>query len=526
MGVTYIPFDGWTPTSAHFGEGWATVQDLAPIFDSWRPWHQFIAITSASAAFGPCVGTHTHLWPTGLGTGTYIPDAATLYTGSPTRLFTVNPTTGVFSDVSRAANYGAGVGASPAGWRFATVGNDVWAVNWFDVPQRRVANAGLFTNGIVSTFVPVARHIAAIREHLTLANLSNVGRFVDEFVWSDADDGTNFDPPTGTSISIAGSKRLTSTPGQITALVGGQYGLAFKRKSIYYLEYAGGTQVFRPEVLSAHVGTAYASSIVNTRYGRFFLGPDGFYKMVGLAEPEKISPPGLEATLLQSLFSTQGSIAAQLEDAQMIGFEMPGMPLVGWLFRNDWNLPGNDQVLLHHPVSGAWALGRGSAVDPDSELSVLATTGVFLRPYATSVWDTVSALTWDTVLSRLAPLSSEGVWGPQLRMNYRPAAFEEQADKTSAQYRQSLTKGVLPIISRGPDDLTARVEVEQLLDPFAWPTDSPTAPESRLYNERNAISGFYPFQIAGRLFRISIICTAGEDFNHFHGLYVDQEVLT
>jgi len=524
--IRHIPFDGWTPSSAHFGEGWATVRDLAPVFDSWRPWHQFIAITTAGAAFGPCVGTYTHLWPSGVATTTYTPDADTLFTGSPTRLFTVNPSTGAFTNVSRAANYGAGVGTTPAGWRFASVGNDIWAVNWFDVPQRRVANAGLFTDGVVSTFVPVARHIAVIREHLVLANLNQALRFVDEFVWSDADNATNFDPPTGTSTSIAGSKRLISTPGQITALIGGQYGLAFKRKSIYYLEYAGGTQVFRPEVLSAHIGTAYASSILNTRYGRFFFGPDGFYKMIGLAEPEKISPPGLDATLLQTLFSTQGAVAANLEDSQMIGFEVPGMPLIGWLFRNDWLLPGNDQVILHNPITGAWALGRGSAVDPASEETVLATTGVFLRPYASTVWDTVAALTWDTSNSRLAPLSSTETWGPELRMNYRPNAFEEEADKTNAQVRQSITKGVLPIVSRGSDDLTARVDVEKLLDPFAWPTDAPLPPESRAYTERNAISGYYPFQIAGRLFRISVIFTKGEDFNHFHGIYVDQEVLT
>lgn len=518
MPPVWVPFDGWTPSASYFGEGWSTASDMAPIFNTWRPARKFAGNPAFFTTFGPMTGRHTHLWPSGTGTTAYIPDAATLFCGSKTRLFTVDPVTG-FSNVSRAANYAA-LG-DPAGWRFASVGNDVWATNWLDPMQRRVANAGLFTDGVVSTFAPVARHLAVVREHLLAANLRNAGRFVDELAWSDADNATNFDPPTATSTSIAGSKRLVSIPGQITGLLGGQYGLAFKRRCIYYLEATGTTQVIRPDILSPHVGTAYGSSIINSRYGIFFFGPDGFYRIVGLSEPQKLSTPGIDAEILSNLFAAQGTISAQIEDFQMFGFHWPSLPLIGWLFRYDWQLPGNNRMILHNPVTGVWSTGAGT-VFLEGEGSEPYATVVIERPYGSNLYDAVAALSWDTVsVTQYAPASSTLVRAPSLQLRFRPANAE------GPHQVQRLLKGVLPVFSKTAVSgaaLAEAVTVECLLDPHndVWKTEGP-----RLASQRDVISGFFPFEIAGRYFRISIAFDALEnaDFASFEGVYVDIEDL-
>ena len=122
MPISFIPFDGWKPSAGYFGDGWANVSNLAPFYGDWRPWKKFVP-TAAFTAFGPMAGSHVHLWTAGVGTGSYTGDLGTLFTGSKTRLFTVDSTTGAFTDVSKAAHYGGGT--EPAGWRFASVRNDI-----------------------------------------------------------------------------------------------------------------------------------------------------------------------------------------------------------------------------------------------------------------------------------------------------------------------------------------------------------------------------------------------------------------
>lgn len=518
MPVVFIPFDGWSPGGGYFGDGWAQATNLYPHFSDWRPWRKFVT-AGAPVADGPMVGGHTHTWNSGVSTGFYSPDDVTLFTGSvgnPAKLYVVSA--GGFGNVSRAANYGPNFG----GWRFAQVGNDVWATNWLDVPQRRTNNAGLFANGITSAFVPQPRFLVTIREHLVGANLSNAGRFQDEFVWSDADNAVNFDPPTGTSTSLAGSKRLTSIPGQITGLVGGQYGLAFKQSGIFYLEYTGTTQVFRPEILTPRVGTAYPSSIINSRFGVAFLGADGFYMMAGLQEPVKISPPGVDQFLLESGFSAYPFAPLNVhypwqEDAQAEGFQHPTLPLIGWAFSLAWGLPSI--ALLYNPITQQWAqVDLGVA-------GQTATVPTFLQlPHsATNLYGTLAAVAYDSGLqSRFAPLASSGVaanlFAPSIVSRYRVANFE-----TGGQLRQSQVKAALPIFSQvSPFNATVAapsVLVERALDPF----QTSVTPETAVPANRN-IAGWYPFQSAGRLFRITVQCGL-EDFAHFHGVWIDQELL-
>lgn len=521
MPSTFIPFTGWTPGGSYFevggsyfGEGWSTALNVYPFFDLWRPFRKFATSANVAATTTPVNGGHVHLWMTGLA-GTYSADSATLFAGTSTNLYSVTTPAGVFSDVSRAANYGA---AGAAGWRFWSIGNDIWAANWFDVPQRRTNNAGLFANGVTSTFVPVPRFGVAIREHSVVANLNQAGRFQDEVAWSDADNAVNFDPPTGTSTSIAGAKRLVSIPGQITGLLGGQYGLVFKRRGIYYLEYTGTTQVFRPDVLSSHVGSGYPSSIISTRYGAFFLGPDGFYQIAGLAEPQKISTPAIDRDLLNSTFSDQipGAENPISEDGQVYGFSLPGIPLIGWAVRPAWNVSDYTVAYLYNPVTQAW-----------SSTSINSTAGggiygpLLTLPYADTLFQALVGFTWDATNSSLTTWSASAsdVLAPSLGLRFRPAGLE-----SIGPYNQSAVKGVTPIFSKTSVSgaaLTPTVTVEALLDPYGSPSATETAGPSL----RNPANGAYPFAIAGRYFRISIACTA-EDFDHFEGVWVEQEPLT
>ncbi len=511
MSIVFVPFDGWTASPSYIGEGWSTVVNLYPAFGSWKPWPRF-APAAGEVADGPMVGAHVHIWASGAGSGAYFPDAQTIFAGSTQRLYSVDPATGAFTDISRAALYGPDY----AGWRFASIGNDIWASNWIDPLQRRANNAGLFANGVTSTFTPCPRFIVPFREHLLGGNLSNAGRRQDEIVWSDADNAPNFDAPAGTSTSLAGSKPLVSLPGQITALVGGQYGLAFKESGMFYLEYTGTSQVVRPDVFSDTVGTRFPSSVIQTKsHGLFFLGADGFYNVVGLAPPVKVSPPGVDQYLIDSTFSTNAyGFFTFFEDTQCESFLAPG-GLVGWAFRFGWTTHGNNVALLYNPVTQQWT--TTDLADPDGENLAARPTVMVSRPYADTLMERTAALTWDGLVSKYAPLSSSLVRAARMGLRFRPLNFDE------SEFKQTVALGVLPIFSKSSASgapLTPSVTVEPLLDPFG----SPGTPETRVSTDRNPASGFYPFETASRHLRVSVTC-AEEDFKSFEGVWLNTELL-
>lgn len=517
MGVVWIPFDGWSPRASYHGDGWASARNLWAPYGEARPWRRFVGGTDVPD--GPMVGRHVHQWVSSLTGGAYRPDEQTLFTGSLTRLYSITPSTGAMTDLSRGGLYTA----DSAGWRFASVGNDIWATNWIDAMQRRTNNAGAFADGVTSTFKPRPRFIASVREHLVGFNLSNVGRRQDELAWSDADNALNYDPASGTSTSLAGSKVLPEIPGQGTGLVGGLYGLAFKRDGIYYLEYTGTSQVFRPDVLAPGHGTAYPSSIIESEHGVFFLGKDGFYQIVGLSAPIKISTPGVEQYLIDSNFSANalGTFFPWIEDIQMVGFNATPWPLVGWVFRRNLGEHGNDLALLYNPISREWH--AEDVADPNEGESLAARpTAVMSRPYADNQYETLAGLTWDGQNSRYRPLAATGTAGnlfsPALELRYRPANVE-----TAHHQQQTRIDWVIPMFAKSSISgtaLTETVTVNALLDPGAnvWKTESAAAAV------RDTISGAYPFTIAGRFFQILIPCAA-EDFASFEGAYVSERLL-
>lgn len=514
MPPVWIGFDGWSPGGGYFGEGWAVASNLYPGFGSvGRPWRKFTEVGSG-VADGPMLGSYSHLWASGLASSSYTPDAQTLFTGSKTKLYSVDPATGAFTNLSRGGGYSAA--GSPAGWRYASVGNDVFAVNWLDAAQRRTNNTGAFADAFTSTFKPIPRFIAPIREHLVAANLTNAGRFQDEVVWSDADNALNFDPPTATSTSIAGSKRLTSIPGQITGLLGGQYGLAFKRGGIFYLEYTGTTQVLRPDILSDSIGCAFPASIIRTRYGVFFLGPDGFYQISGLSAPVKISPPGVDNFLLATNFTIEPrGVEPWEEDTQAEAFCFAGLPLIGWGTRDDAVGIGSEHVLLYDPVSQRWGHG-------DAQPQFL---GAFLsRKGGGDLYDSVSAFTWNEPTTRYARYSyGSNVSDYQeiiLELRFRSANFEQVGTQA-----QSIIRGVLPIFSKeapfSSSPAQPSVNLEAALDPFqtGFATEGP-----RTYSQRDTVGGWYPFQLAGRFFRLRIFLSPAL-LENFLGVWLDEDVL-
>lgn len=335
--VTLIPFPGFNPDGAEHGlDGLARADNALPLYGGWYGWPD--TGTSANLAGGPVLGSYCHTWPANVGVGSYSPDAITEFHGTEAALYTYDPVLDAWTAVTRGAGPYALGALVPAAWRFASWGNDVWAVNGVDVMQRRVNNAGAFTNSVTSTFVPVPRYLAPLREFMIAAHLNQVGRFVDEFAWSDADDPNNYDPATGTGTSLAGSKRIVTRRGAITGIVGGEYAVIFKRRSMHALQLTGGKDIFRLDEISGSIGCPYPGSIVEGSDGYiYFRGMGGFYRQAGLQPPELI--PGaawVTGDLRFSPFAISETVPTTMwrEDLRVIGAESPSTGLIFWFWKS------------------------------------------------------------------------------------------------------------------------------------------------------------------------------------------------
>lgn len=313
----------------------------------------------------PLTGGYCHTYPGGVGTGAFTGDAVTELWGSLLNLYTY--AAGAFSSVSRGGGYGGGA-LVPSEWNFCSFGNDVWAANGVDVLQRRTNNAGNFANGVTGAFVPVARHLATVKEFLVAGFLNQANRFADEIAISDVGDATYFSLADATRpSSAASSQRVRSRPGQITGLVGGQFGRIFKRRSMHSLMFTGAQDFpFNIDEISGSTGTTCGKSIVECADGFLrFWGGDGFYRQAGTAPPEKISPASLNSLLLEANMDLVWKYAMERvspvtmyhEGLRIQGAESRQSGIVFWLYLSKGaTLGAMTRMVVHDPVAGEWGV--------------------------------------------------------------------------------------------------------------------------------------------------------------------------
>lgn len=399
--VSFVPFSEWKPDGKEHGlEGIGVAENVLPMAGSWRSLPQFTSSDPTNAlALGPAHRSWVHIYPSGVGGSSYVGDNVTEFYGFKTAIYT-KPFGGAFANISRGGGYSAGA-LQPAAWSFASFGNDIWACNGVDDLQRRTDNAGNFANGAVSAFLPIPRFLATVGEFLVVANLNQANRFADEVAWSDVGDATYFSPRDATRpSSAAGSLRVRSRPGQITGLVGGEYGCVLKRRSMHLLSFIGGDDVFRRDDISGGIGTAWPGSIVEAPDGFvYFLGPDGFYRQIGSSPPEKL--PGVSQWIYdRSLYPTHalgGTPPALMyvEDKKVQGVCSPSGGIIVWLLMND-SLTYDLGVVLE-TATLRWSTYRPTTAGQTAtihQVPVNVSGADWLADIAGSFWDGTNTRRW------------------------------------------------------------------------------------------------------------------------------------
>jgi hypothetical protein len=173
--------------------------------------------------------------------------------------------------------------AVPSGrdWRFTQFGTRVLATNYANPIQSLViGGTGDFAN--LSAGAPKARYIATIEPGFVMLGDYDDGTNAvrNGLWWSALDDATQWPTPGTTAAVSAQSDRqqlpLGDTITGILPAIGGANGVVLTERSIYRIEYQGGTIVFAFREVDRSRGCVAPGSLVQVGQSAYFLSDEGF----------------------------------------------------------------------------------------------------------------------------------------------------------------------------------------------------------------------------------------------------------
>jgi hypothetical protein len=179
--------------------------------------------------------------------------------------------------------------------------------------------------------------------------------------WSGFDDETEWTAGTNQS----NHAQLEGKGGDIQAIVGGEYGIVFREKSIHRMDYAGIPTVFDMSEVEPGRGTPAPDSIVVVGADIYFLGQDGFYVLKNGTVSEPIGESKIDRYFWGGLN----------EDylANITSAVNPETGHIFWSYPSDESTMGvPDRLLIYN-----YKIGRWSTATVDLQLLVTGAGSIY-----------------------------------------------------------------------------------------------------------------------------------------------------
>ena len=274
-----------------------------------------------------------------------------VFAGGATKLFKVDNGDLSLVDESKSGGY-----TGTNRWQFLQFGNLALASNGSEKIQSfDVNNSTAFAD--VSSDAPIAKYITVVRDFVVAGNIG-AGTSPNKVQWSGINDASIW-TTTATSQS---DYQIIPDGGDITGVVGGEFGIVFLEKAIVRMSYIGSPLIFQFDTISRNVGCIEGNSIAQYSGTAYFLSDDGFYATNGQ------TLIGIGSEKVDRYFFNNANIA----DIDSISAAVdPERNLVIW---NYGNVSGGRSLLIYNFETQKWC-------EADTEvnyLSTLATSGATL----------------------------------------------------------------------------------------------------------------------------------------------------
>jgi hypothetical protein len=159
-------------------------------------------------------------------------------------------------------------------WQFAQFGSLAIAVNGVDPPQKFDLTVGTNFSALGGS-PPVASFIAIVRDFVLLGRLGSTPQRIQ---WSGLN---NAEAPWVSDLSTQADLQDLPDGGNVTGLVGGEYGLIFQESAVRRMTYEGAPVVFRLDKIANDIGASVSGSVAGLLDMAFFLHKSGFYMVQG-----------------------------------------------------------------------------------------------------------------------------------------------------------------------------------------------------------------------------------------------------
>jgi hypothetical protein len=360
-----IPFGEWLPDQAPLNSSGATV--ATNVIAAARGYRPFLGLANLSQAADAYLRGFFATIDSG---GT-----VHLFAGNATKLFKFNAATAALDDVKSSAY----TLASDDQWKFVQFGNSVYAASGLNNLLQK------YTLGSSSTFAdvsgsPKAKFLAVIRDFVVTAH-NNTSSTNNPFrvQWSQINDAD-----TWTVGSNQADFQDIPDAGNITGLVGGDFGVVLLERGIARMQYVGSPLIFTFDMVETGHGCDIPNSISALAPTQiFYLASDGFFMFNG----ERSIPIGAEK--VDSFFFDDSS--PHHLDRLSCSID-PINQVVAWSYvSNESRTNAPNKIIMYNYAVGRWSLAEldhefiGTIISPSFTLEALATISSSLDGLGTSL---------------------------------------------------------------------------------------------------------------------------------------------
>jgi hypothetical protein len=339
MPTQRIAFKEWLPDQPSILDSVSEANNVIPLAVGYGPFKSAVTYSGvATEALNNCFAAK-------------LDNDVFIFAGGATKLFKVDNTDLSLVDESKSGGY-TGIGR----WQFLQFGNLALAANGSEKIQAYDVNSSTaFADA--SSDAPIAKYITAVRDFVVAGNIG-AGTSPNMVRWSGINDASTW-TTTATSQS---DFQLLPDGGDITGIVGGEFGIVFLEKAIVRMSYIGSPLFFQFDTISRNVGCIEGNSIAQYSGTAYFLSDDGFYATNGQ------TLNGIGSEKVDRYFFNNANIG----DIDSISAAVdPERNLVIW---NYSNVSGGRSLLIYNFETQKWC-----EADTDVDfLSTLATPGATL----------------------------------------------------------------------------------------------------------------------------------------------------
>ena len=475
--MAVIPFAEWRPDMPDLGQWAREALNVVPNEESYTPFNALATATNALVARAQ--GAAWFRCPDG---------TQKMFAGDATKLYRLNGST--WSDVSRTSGGAYSPGADGT-WRFEQFGPLAIAVNGVDVPQKFDLSSGANWTALAGS-PPIGTFIANVGDFLVMAKIGSTRQRVQ---WSAINNCESW----GSNPATQADYNDEPDGGDITGLVGGEFGLIFQETAIRRMTYEGSPIVFRIDKIAKDLGASIPNSVAGVADLAFFLHKSGFYMIQGGQQVMPIGRGKVDRTFWREFDETNAFRASAAID--------PVRGLYVFAYPANGNSGVPNRLLIYN-----WRTQKWSRAFQTCELVY---SGVAQQSYTLEQLDAFGTL--DTLPFSLDSSYWTGVTSLLLfgfDTSHTAGAFNgavmpatvETAELAPGDGRRVTLRGCRPLIDGGAPTIAAGVRESQQAIVAYTPFTGLTR------------AGLAPLRRSGRYFRLRATLAAGAAWSNMQGI--------